>query len=573
MPLRATLEAFKLGRRGSRYLDIISNMEESDSGARPFIRMFGGLTLEYAGRVRNFSAGPTAVLLARLACAAGTEVPRDSLAVFLWPDDEVEEGRAKLRQRLFALNKEVEKFLQFPLAATRSDRDSISLDRSFFQTDVGLFRQFTSPRTSDKAAAEHIEILQEAVLLYRGPFLPNFYQDFFLDYQQRLADEFWNVLSELVSLLIRSGRSNEAVGHARRMSQIDPYSEEAAQLLISALSNCGRLGEAIEHFNVFRKLIHVELGTDISLEAPRPVSRGTALPMGATVAHPCPSHFEADPQLELPTNTEDKDQKTSLDRSSSGRRRMPWFAVAAAVALVGSLVAFIAFLSTPGLTEPLPIRSFHTDFSNLSDFVVQYDQAVGSGFKGPHIENHELVIIDDHLGEAAAVWLKKPVLLENSVVNFRFRIENPPDNPGDLADGFTLCFQSLGTRAIGGHGGSLGYAGLPKSCCLAIRLFNQHSKGRIFWGFDAGGNGPETNTPIDALRLGHEYAIELRLNGKDLAAKMFDGNRLVSSVAASRNFGSRFNVRNRPVWIGFTGGTGMGFARVQVTRFDILQQI
>ena len=65
-------------------------------------------------------------------------------------------------------------------------------------------------------------------------------------------------------------------------------------------------------------------------------------------------------------------------------------------------------------------------------------------------------------------WYTTAVSTGPFTVNFRYTVpagSNPP------ADGITMAFQTQGTTALGGAGGSLGYETIAPSAALAINIY------------------------------------------------------------------------------------------------------
>jgi hypothetical protein len=184
--------------------------------------------------------------------------------------------------------------------------------------------------------------------------------------------------------------------------------------------------------------------------------------------------------------------------------------------------------------------------------------------------NGALQLIDGHIGEASAIWLKRQLMVRGFTSTFRFKVSNPPDNPGILADGFTLAVQNDGPDALGGSGGSLGYAGVVRSFCLAIyfhRARNDQPLTKPTWGLSFGGHEPlETRAlPLD-IGDGHVFQVEFAFDGKDaFTAKMTEEDSARSASFKTRlPMGAIVKINNGAAWAGFTGGTGMGWSDLRI---------
>src|SRR5437868_5036616 len=73
------------------------------------IELLGGLRASHPGRaVTRFRTQRTGALLAYLAYHLSRSQPREELVELLWPDDDPDAGRHKLRVALSALRRELE---------------------------------------------------------------------------------------------------------------------------------------------------------------------------------------------------------------------------------------------------------------------------------------------------------------------------------------------------------------------------------------------------------------------------------------------------------------------------------
>src|SRR5207247_1658627 len=73
------------------------------------IELLGGLrAISETTVASHFETRKAASLLAYLACRRGRAVPRETLAEMLWPDEDVDATRDRLRQALAAIRRAIE---------------------------------------------------------------------------------------------------------------------------------------------------------------------------------------------------------------------------------------------------------------------------------------------------------------------------------------------------------------------------------------------------------------------------------------------------------------------------------
>lgn len=161
-------------------------------------------------------------LCKRLVSARGWPVTRDALFEQLWPD---ETDTGKLGARLSVQLSAVRRVLGGGVIA---DRETVSLDRDAVHTDLEAFFAADDNRT--------------IVDLYAGDFLP---EDVYDDWSAGVRDEarrrFVTAATELAEA---SDDPTEAVVLAYRVLEADDYDERAHRLLVRALLELERVGEA-----------------------------------------------------------------------------------------------------------------------------------------------------------------------------------------------------------------------------------------------------------------------------------------------------------------------------------------
>ena len=230
------------------------------------VRLFGTLTLTRRDRsVGRFRTRRAAALFAYLALNAGKELSRDETIRAIWPDAPLEPGRARLRQELAALRRQLEEPGETLFLA---DRNSLSLAEGAIQTDMAKFCELLSGGRGETDVSR----LEEAVELYRGELLRDLPDDWVLAERERLHERQSGALARLIELERDPERSLE---WARKAVVHEPLGEAALLRLMRLLDAQGRARDARRAFDDFAARLKKERS-----EEPSAFAQGAARALG-----------------------------------------------------------------------------------------------------------------------------------------------------------------------------------------------------------------------------------------------------------------------------------------------------
>lgn len=174
--------------------------------------------------------------------------PRDEVAAMFWPDSDDERARHALSQSLY----ELKRVLGDDWVATRAGRLTVN---SKVTTDTAEFSRLLGAGRLD-----------EALRLYRGPFLDGYVLPNCSDFQtwtdrQRAQHEraHRKARRDVVESLIQQTKWNDAIGAARSWVEVDPLEDEANHRLIELLALTGARAEALNTFAVYEERLRSEL--------------------------------------------------------------------------------------------------------------------------------------------------------------------------------------------------------------------------------------------------------------------------------------------------------------------------
>jgi hypothetical protein len=159
--------------------------------------------------------------------------------------------------------------------------------------------------------------------------------------------------------------------------------------------------------------------------------------------------------------------------------------------------------------------------------------------------------------QASSAWYPTPVNIQNFTTDFTFQISAGTQT----ADGLTFTLQNGSTTALGGAGGSLGYAtAVTNSVAVKFDLYSNSGEGPDSTGLYVNGTIPTvpavdmTGSGVD-LHSGDTFHVHMTYDGTNLAMTITD-------TATSATFSHTWQVNipttigSNTAYAGFTGATG-----------------
>jgi hypothetical protein len=165
-----------------------------------------------------------------------------------------------------------------------------------------------------------------------------------------------------------------------------------------------------------------------------------------------------------------------------------------------------------------------------------------------------LQVTDGGTGESRSAWFATKVPVQTFTTDFTFEQLNA------TADGMTFTIQGQGSNALGGGGGSLGYAGITKSVAIKFDLYDNLGEGTDSTGLYTNGAPPclpavNLSPSGIVLRSGDLMHAHLVYDGTNLTMTLTD---TVTKATATEVFPVNIPsmVGGDTAYVGFTGGTG-----------------
>jgi DNA-binding SARP family transcriptional activator len=195
-------------------------------------------------------------LLYRLA-AQLQPVPREQLCFLFWPDVPEALARRNLTVQLAHLRHAL------PAAEVLvSGRGQVGLDPARVRSDVVAFERLSRAHSA-------VESLQQAVDLYRGPFLAGIslsssaeFETWAVQERSRLERQYLEALSTLIAAHAVQGAHQAAIACAQRYLAADELAEDVHRQLIELYAASGDRAAAVHQFERCASILERELGVD-----------------------------------------------------------------------------------------------------------------------------------------------------------------------------------------------------------------------------------------------------------------------------------------------------------------------
>ena len=249
------------------------------------VRLFGNFALEIDGRPFVMATPRrTLPLFAYLLLNRGAAVSREFLAYFIWPDDEEESARAKLRGSLYDLAR--------VLPANRAGRWILADgDNVVWNPDARLrldVEEF-------EAACADPERREAGVELYRGELLTALYDEWIFPPRERYRNLYLATLTQLLSEARRLRDFPRAIARAQQLLAVDPWREDVVRRLIAVRYESGDRSGALVEYQHFAERLRAELDIE---PMPESQSLRDAIARDAPIPpEPVAKHVEAAPAL------------------------------------------------------------------------------------------------------------------------------------------------------------------------------------------------------------------------------------------------------------------------------------
>lgn len=221
------------------------------------VRTLGVFSLQRGERpVQNWPRLSSKIIFQYLLLHRSRPVPVDELIDLLWPDSEAASARKNLHQVVTGLRH----VLEPELPAGVSSR--------YLRVAAGTY-QLALPAGSTVddelfldlcKRADTLQDREKATALYTDEYLAdNPYSEWTMAHRERLSHCYRALMLRLSSDYLDAGKLDECISTARYLCEQEPWSENAAHLLMSAYAARGERAAALRTYNSLQKCLQQEL--------------------------------------------------------------------------------------------------------------------------------------------------------------------------------------------------------------------------------------------------------------------------------------------------------------------------
>jgi LuxR family maltose regulon positive regulatory protein len=138
--------------------------------------------------------------------------------------------------------------------------------RSGITTDVSRFQELLNRAAAEEDKGRKLSLLEQAIGLYTGPLMPEFYYTWLEEYRGEYAEKFIMASRKAAKIIRERGEHERAIELLRNGLKANPFDEETHRMLISCYIALGNKTRALEQYYALKKLLKLELKTDPSVE-------------------------------------------------------------------------------------------------------------------------------------------------------------------------------------------------------------------------------------------------------------------------------------------------------------------
>jgi DNA-binding SARP family transcriptional activator len=274
-----------------------------DRGGGPHIRidLLGPIRVWGDQGAVPLPRGQLRVLLAVLALAGGRSVTAEALIARLWGEELPEHPPASLANLLYRLRQALGR------DAVLGTTDGYSLAIGPDDVDVLRFRRLLAEAAGERDPAATRTLLDEALALWRGEPLAGVAGEALREMEvPRLTEEYLAAREQRIALDMAQGRRDQVLEELNELTARYPLRETLWRQLLLGLAAASRQAEALAAYEVARRRLSEELGTDPSRElreVHRQLLTGQAVPpaLRADPVTPVPTALRAEPVAPVPT--------------------------------------------------------------------------------------------------------------------------------------------------------------------------------------------------------------------------------------------------------------------------------
>lgn len=221
-------------------------------------RLLGPLDATEGGELIDLPAGMPRALLARLLLDASRVVSVEAIVDALWG----QQPPASAHKLVQIYISQLRKSLGRECIETRSPGYRVLATPG--EHDLAQFEELTEQARAETDAGRRRALLEQALLLWRGPALAEFRVPFAAPAARRLTELRLAALEDRIDADLELGRHARLIADLEALADEEPLRERPCRQLMIALYRSGRQAEALERYREARRLMVEEFGIEPS---------------------------------------------------------------------------------------------------------------------------------------------------------------------------------------------------------------------------------------------------------------------------------------------------------------------
>jgi LuxR family transcriptional regulator, maltose regulon positive regulatory protein len=205
-------------------------------------------------------------ILCYIASRRNRRAPKDMLVDLFWEDAEPETVAKNFHPTISHLRKALNTGQVVKKDFVLYREGAYLLNPQYqYQIDTEEFERLLADarearRSNDREGAA--QLLTEAIRLYRGEFLEEFYYNWIEELQSYYRDLYLEALKELIAYHSERGDHEQVIRYGQIILQRDAYQEDVHCQVMEAHVKSGNRAAAIEQFDGLRRMLRRELGVE-----------------------------------------------------------------------------------------------------------------------------------------------------------------------------------------------------------------------------------------------------------------------------------------------------------------------
>jgi predicted ATPase/DNA-binding SARP family transcriptional activator len=232
-----------------------------DAQSTVVLRLLGPFEVAVDGAIVDCGGPKQRSLLAYLVLHDGEPVNLDTLVRAVWGDDAPDGAVRSLRTYISNVRR-----LLGPAVELRGERGTYRLDLRSGETDVERFRMAVKEAATVEDPRDRSRILEEAIDLWRGPFLAGIDRSWVQEEEAILGWERQRAVAAWAEATIDGGHPDRVIPVLERAAVDAPLDEHICGLLMRALYGSGRQADALAVYRRLRDGLARDLGVEPGLE-------------------------------------------------------------------------------------------------------------------------------------------------------------------------------------------------------------------------------------------------------------------------------------------------------------------